>query len=209
MIAAFEATRRPNAMGDALVHARRPARVGRRPTAGSVRPRVPWASARCPSRRGIDSRRCSSSASPTRTRRSARCASSSMTAGWRSGRGTARPSLGWRPSSPTDRPPPTAAPRCSRSCGHPPATPPRRWPASCATSATTGDRSSAIALLELIGRLEIAIGILAEERRALMLRFGGGPAAGRRPGRDARDRRRWATSRRRSRPIRRGCPRSC
>ena len=37
------------------------------------------------------------------------------------------------------------------------------------------------ALLELIGRLEIAIGVLAEERRALTLRFGGGPGGGRGP----------------------------
>jgi len=35
------------------------------------------------------------------------------------------------------------------------------------------------ALLTLIARLDIAVGILAEEKRALMLRFGGGPGGGR------------------------------
>ena len=37
------------------------------------------------------------------------------------------------------------------------------------------------ALLDLIDRLDIAIGVLAEEKRAMTLRFGGGPGAGRGP----------------------------
>ncbi len=37
------------------------------------------------------------------------------------------------------------------------------------------------ALLDLLDRLDIAIGVLAEEKRALSLRFGGGPATGRGP----------------------------
>ena len=67
-------------------------------------------------------------------------------------------------------------------------------------------------LEELIRRVDLAIGILAEEERALHLRFGGGaavpagPAAGRRRRPRSGPR---PTSRRLSRPIRPGCRASC
>ena len=60
----------------------------------------------------------------------------------------------------------------------------------------------------LIRRLDLAIGILAEEERALHLRFGGGGDGAEAPAgvpRDRRSGRRRPTSPRRSHPIRPGC----
>ena len=93
--------------------------------------------------------------------------------------------------------PPRAAPR------RPPAIPRRRWPASSATSASTGRACSATALAALLARMDIAIGCSPRRSAALHLRFGGGggpgPAA-RRPSFAGAE-----TSPRRSRRTATGC----
>ena len=63
--------------------------------------------------------------------------------------------------------------RSSSCCGRRPAARRRRSPANCAISRSTGPRSSATAL-ERHRPAGLAIGVLAEEERALHLRFGGG-----------------------------------
>ena len=113
--------------------------------------------------------------------------------------------------SPTDRPSDddgTVADRAHARCR--PGTRRPRWPASSATSASAGARCWATSLEDLLGRLDLAIGILAEEERALHLRFGGGGAAAAGGARPRRRRSRAPpTSPRRSRPTRPGCRRSC
>ena len=175
--------------------------------------RVSRASDRSPSRRSSGSRSCCSPGSPTRTRRSGRCASSSTTGSSRDGhalrRGHRRARGGRSPAGAALELGDGTKPRSSSCCARRRATPRRRSPASCATSASTGARCSARTSTRSSAGSTSPSAILAEEERGLHQRFGGGGG-----GTVARStRRRSAARRRRARGVlastRPGCRGSC
>ncbi len=182
LVARYDRRRRPDD-GDRDARGAPPAARRPRPPARSVRGRVPGCRRRSPSRPSTASRSCCSPESATRTRRSARCASWSTTGCWPRGRATHEAIDGLEQTLRRERP--RSGGRSGVSLVELLRAPARHAPTSLAGQLRyIRDHWGGLlgaALDALLGRLDIAIGILAEEERALHLRFGGGRRAARRP----------------------------